>query len=161
MERSRSASGRYEERAMWCSTGWCIVTLTLGILAAPLAAGAQQAKVARVGYLTFSPITPGQAPMEAFRQGLRALGWVEGQNLVIETRSGEDRYERYADLVTELVRLKVEVIVTSVAPAIQAATHATDTIPIVFVTLADPEVLGFVDSLAQPGGTSRGWLASL
>src|SRR5215831_8563831 len=89
MERSRSASGRYEERAMWCSTGWCIVTLTLGILAAPLAAGAQQAKVARVGYLTFSPITPGQAPMEAFRQGLRALGWVEGQNLVIETRSGE------------------------------------------------------------------------
>src|SRR2546427_2628329 len=153
MERSRSASGRYEERTMWCSTSWCIVTLTLSILAAPLAARAQQAgQVARVGYLAFSPITPGQAPsLEAFRQGLRALGWVEGQNLVIETRSGEDRYERYADLATELVRLKVDVIVTSVAPAIQAAKHATETIPIVFVTLADPEVLGFVASLAQPG----------
>jgi putative ABC transport system substrate-binding protein len=143
---------------MWCSTGWCLVTLTLSLLAAPLAAGAQQAgQVARVGYLAFSPITPGQAPsLEAFRQGLRALGWVEGQNLVIETRSGEDRYERYADLVTELVSLKVDVIVTSVAPAIQAAKHTTETIPIVFVTLADPEVLGFVASLAQPGGNLTG-----
>jgi putative ABC transport system substrate-binding protein len=144
---------------MWCSTVWCIVTLTLSMLTAPLAAGAQQAgKVARVGYLAASPITPGRAPnLEAFRQGLRALGWVEGQNLVIETRSGEDSYERFADLVTELVRLKVDVIVTSVAPAIQAAKQATETIPIVFVTLADPEVLGFVASLAQPGGNLTGF----
>ena len=144
---------------MWCSTGWCIVTLTLSMLAAPLAAGAQQAgKVARVGYLVPSPITPGRAPsLEAFRQGLRELGWVEGQNLVIETRSGEDRYERLADLVTELVRLQVDVIVTGAAPAIQAAKHATETIPIVFVTLADPEVLGFVASLAQPGGNLTGF----
>ena len=148
---------------MWCSRVWCIVTLTLSLLAAPLAAGAQPAgQVARVGYLVSSPLTPGREPnLEALRQGLRALGWVEGQNLVIETRSGEDRYERFPDLVTELVRLKVDVIVTGVAPAIQAAKHATDTIPIVFVTLADPEVLGFIASLAQLGGTSQGWLASL
>ena len=143
---------------MWCSRVWCIVTLTLSLLAAPLAAGAQPAgQVARVGYLVSSPLTPGREPnLEALRQGLRALGWVEGQNLVIETRSGEDRYERFPDLVTELVRLKVDVIVTGVAPAIQAAKHATDTIPIVFVTLADPEVLGFIASLAQLGGNLTG-----
>ena len=136
---------------MWCSTGWCIVTRTLSMLTAPLAAGAQQAgKVARVGYLAASPITPERphSGLAALRQGRRELGWVEGQNLVIETRSGEDKYEQYVDLATELVRRKVDVIVTGVAPAIQAAKHATETIPIVFVPLADPEVLGFVASLA-------------
>src|SRR5262245_34041912 len=146
---------------MWCSTVWCIVLLTLYMLATPIAAGAQQVgKMARVGYLLASPITPGGAPtLEAFRQGLHELGWVEGQNLVIETRSPsvEDSYERFADLVTELVSLKVDVIVTSVAPAIQAAKHATATLPIVFVTLADPEMLGFVASLAQPRGNLTGF----
>ena len=145
---------------MWCSSVWCLVTLTLSILATPLAAGAQPAgKVARVGCLVVGPHTPERphSGLEAFRQGLRALGWVEGQNLVIESRVGEDKYEQYVGLAAELVGLNVDVIFASVAPAIRAAQHATATIPIVFATLADPEALGVVASLAQPGGNLTGF----
>ncbi len=134
----------------------CVVMLALALL---LTAEAQQAaKVARVGCLVGGPLTPERphSGLAAFRQGLHALGWVEGQNLVIEIRVGEDKYEQYVSLAAELVGLKVDVIFASVAPAIRAAQHDTATIPIVFATLADPEALGVVASLAQPGGNLTG-----
>ena len=93
--------------------------------------------------------------MEAFRQGLRDLGYVEGQNLVIEWRWAEGRDERLPDLAAELVQLQVEVIVVGGVAAIRAAQHATSTIPIVMAANYDPVGEGFIASLARPGGTSR------
>lgn len=100
---------------MWYSTVGCIVTLALSLLVAPLAADAQQAtKVHRVGRLNGgSPPSSPDPSLEAFRQGLRDLGYVEGQNLVIEDRYAEGRAERLPDLAAELVRLKVDVIVVA------------------------------------------------
>jgi putative ABC transport system substrate-binding protein len=148
-----------KEITMWFKPIRLVVALALVILTAPLAVDAQPPpKVYRIGWLSAgSPLPELDLLLDAFRQGLHDLGYVEGQNLVIEGRYAEDRYERFADLVTELVRLKVDVIVTGASPAIQAAKHATETIPIVFVTLVDPEVLGFVASLAQPGGNLTGF----
>jgi len=137
-----------------------IGTLTGGLLAAPLAAEAQQAgKVPRVGYL--SPLSGSdpqiQRGLDVFRQALRELGWVEGQNIAIEYRWAEGKYERLPDLATELVRLKVDVIVTvgGVPPA-QAAQRATKAIPIVASGTADPVAAGLVASLAWPGGNITG-----
>jgi putative ABC transport system substrate-binding protein len=131
-------------------------TLTGGLLAAPFAAEAQQAaKVARIGYLqTNLAATPHL--QEAFRQGLRDLGYVEGRNVVIEYRSAEGRIERLPALAAELVALKVDVIVTGGRPQNLAATQATKTIPIVFAAAADPVGSGFVTSLARPGGNVTG-----
>ena len=114
----------------------------------------QPKKIPRIGVLR-----PGLAAgpsYEAFRQGLRELGYVEGQNIVLEIRDGEAKAERLPDLAAELVRLKVDVIVTSSTPAIQAAKKATGTIPIVMAFSGDPVGTGLVASLAKPGGTSRG-----
>src|SRR5438128_9238833 len=98
---------------MWCSTVWCIVTLTLSLLAAPLAADAQQAgKVPRIGYLGLTSPSDRPPLLDAFRQGLRELGWVEGQNIVIDYRYAEGRVDRLPDLAAELVRLKVDLIVS-------------------------------------------------
>jgi ABC-type uncharacterized transport system substrate-binding protein len=124
------------------------------LLAAPLAAPAQQpGKTARVGF--FSIVT---SPFldEAFRQGLRELGYVEGQNIAIEYRSAEGKDERLPGLAAELVRLKVDVIVAASPPAIEAAKQATKTIPIVFTVSGDPVAEGFVASLARPGGNLTG-----
>jgi len=131
--------------------------LTLSFLVAPLCANTQQpGKVSRVGVLTPAfPTSEPYPPLEAFRQGLRALGYVEGQNLVIEYRYAEG-YERLTELAAELVRLQVEVIVASGGPAIRAAQHATHTIPIVMAGTADPVAAGFVASLARPGGNTTG-----
>ena len=107
-----------------------VLMLALVVL---LAAEAQQAgKMARIGCLVAGPLTPERphSCLVALRQGLRALGWVEGQNLVIETRAGEDMYAQYVDLAAELVGRQVDVIVANVAPAIRAAQQATATIPI-------------------------------
>jgi len=93
--------------------------------------------------------------MKAFEQGLRDLGYVEGQNLVIESRYAEGRLERLPDLATELVRLKVDVIVAGGSSGIRAAQRATRTIPIVMAVTGDAVREGFVASLAHPGGTSR------
>ena len=136
---------------MWCSAIGCIVTLTLSLLAAPLASDAQRVgKVARIGYL--SPVAPGPSPiLVAFRQGLGQLGWVEGENLAIEYRWAEGRLDPLPDLAAELVRLKVDVIVTW-GPAVGAAQQATRTIPIVIASTLDAVQSGFVASLAQPGG---------
>jgi putative tryptophan/tyrosine transport system substrate-binding protein len=136
---------------------------TGGLLAAPLAAGAQPAgKVYRIGYISNSPPnTPESSRMhEAFRQGLRERGWVEGRNAVIEWRFAEGRMERFPDLAADLVRLKVDLIVTTGGPAARAAKQATTTIPIVAVAVSDPVGQGFVASLARPGGNVTG-LATL
>jgi len=137
---------------MWYSAVGCIVTLTLSLLAAPLTAEAQEAThVYRIGLLNSAPTSR----VEAFRQSLRELGYVEGQNLVIESRYAEGSGERFPDLAAELVRLKVDVMVAG-GPAVRAAQHATRTIPIVMAGANDPVGDGFVASLAHPGGNITG-----
>jgi putative tryptophan/tyrosine transport system substrate-binding protein len=118
---------------------------------------AQQApKVAKIGYLL--PSTPVAAAhlVEAFRQGLRELGYVEGKNLVLEIRYGEARFERLPELARELVGLKLDVIATATDPAIAAVKRETQTIPIVMTNSTDPVGTGFVASLARPGGNVTG-----
>jgi putative ABC transport system substrate-binding protein len=101
-------------------------------------------------------VASNEANLSAFRQGLRELGYVEGQNLVIEYRSADGRAERFPDLATELVRLKVDVIVTRGTSAALGAKHVTETIPIVMASSGDPVFAGLVASLARPGGNVTG-----
>ena len=134
-----------------------IGTLAVFLLAAPLAAEAQApAKVPRIGFLSVRSLADNTHLLEAFRQGLRELGYVEGQNVAIEYRYAEERPERLPALAAELVRLKVDVIVTGGAPAPEAAKQATSTIPIVFAVAGDPVAVGLVASLARPGGNITG-----
>jgi len=127
-----------------------------GLLAAPLAAEAQQAaKVPRVGYLAFN-LAANPHFLEAFRQGLRDVGYVEGQNILIEYRSAEGQLERLPDLAAELVHVQVDVLVSEGTPPSLAAKQATRTIPIVFAASADAVGSGLVASLARPGGNVTG-----
>jgi putative tryptophan/tyrosine transport system substrate-binding protein len=129
----------------------------LGLLAAPLAADAQPAgKVYRIGVLEVVPVASNAANLSAFRQGLRELGYVEGQNVVIEYRSADGRAERFPDLAIELIRLNVDVIVTRGTPAALASKHATRTIPIVMASSGDPVATGIATSLAHPEGNVTG-----
>jgi ABC-type uncharacterized transport system substrate-binding protein len=122
----------------------------------PVAANAQQpAKVDRIGYLATS-LTASPHLREAFLQGLRDLGYVEGRNVVIEYRDLEGKYERIPALATELIALKVGVIVVTSTPSAVAVKQATKTIPIVFTWAADPVGSGLVTSLARPGGNITG-----
>jgi putative ABC transport system substrate-binding protein len=131
-------------------------TALLMLVAAPLPAGAQQpGKVYRVGFLWESPAVLPDG-IESFRRGLRDLGWVEGQNIVLEYRWGEGRYDRLHELAEELVRLKVDVIVAPSSVYVDAAKRATSTIPIIFAVHADPIGSGHVASLARPGGNITG-----
>jgi putative ABC transport system substrate-binding protein len=133
-----------------------IAVLSGGLLAAPLAAEAQQAaKVPRIGYLALNPAANPHLH-EAFRQGLRDLGYVEGRNVVIENRDAEGKPERLPALAAELVLLKVDVIVANPTVAALAAKQATSTLPIVFTVAADPVTSGLVTSLARPGGNVTG-----
>jgi putative ABC transport system substrate-binding protein len=116
----------------------------------------QPTKFARIGFLGSSPSKRVQVFVHAFRQGLRDLGYIEGQNAVIEYRYAEGRFDRLPKLADELLRSKVDVIFAQAAPAIRAAKQATKTIPIVFEMLADPVSAGFVASLARPGGNLTG-----
>jgi len=144
---------------MKTATGGLIVTLALGVLLAPLAAEAQQAgKVARIGILTGgSPEIPvEQAALDAFRQGLRELGYAEGQNIALDYRFAEERWERLSGLAAELVRLKVDVIFALYTPPALAAKQATSTIPVVAAAMADPVGDGLVASLARPRGNITG-----
>jgi putative ABC transport system substrate-binding protein len=129
-----------------------------GFIAMPAVARAQQAgKAHRIGFLSLqSGLT---STTEAFRQGLRELGYVEGRNLIIEYRWAARKEERLPGLAAELVRLKVEVIVTAAAPTVEAARRATSTIPIVMAAVADPVGSGLVASLARPGGNVTGLTA--
>jgi len=118
---------------------------------------AQQAgQLYRIGVLDVLGAASNEANLGAFRQGLQELGYVEGQNYVIEYRSADGRAERFPDLATELVRLKVDVIVTRGTSATLGARHVTDTIPIVMAASGDPVFSGLVASLARPGGNVTG-----
>ena len=127
------------------------------LLAVAVIAEAQQPKkVPRIGYLTITPLSANVARVEAFREGLRELGYVEGKNIVIEWRSGEGKLEREGELVAEAVRLKVDIIVTSGPTMTRAAKQATVSIPIVMTFDSDPVGNGFIVSLARPGGNITG-----
>src|SRR5258705_13023287 len=124
------------------------------------ASAQQPAKVPQIGFLGSLSFSTNPARREAFRQGLRELGYVEGKNIVIEWRSAEGKAERLPALAAELVRLKVDVIVTAGPGSTRAAKEATPTIPIVMGQDTDPVGNGFVASLARPGGNING-LATL
>ena len=116
----------------------------------------QTAKISRIGWLAAGSAS-GVAPLtDAFRQGLRQLGYVEGKNIVIEFRYAEGKFDRLPDLAAEIVHLKVDVIVVANTPAIHAVKKATATIPIVMVGPGDPVGLGLIASLARPGGNLTG-----
>jgi putative ABC transport system substrate-binding protein len=137
---------------------WLLATILL--TTAPPAEAQQPTKVPRIGYVSGTGNATNQGPyVEALRQGLRDLGYIEGKNFVIEYRGAEGKSERMPILVTELVELKVDVLVLTIG-AILAAKQATKTIPIVMVTQVDPVATGLVDSLARPGGNITG-LATL
>ena len=141
-----------------------IGSLTGGLLAAPLTAGTQQiGKAPRIGFLSpGSPSDAGRSPSNlavlfaAFREGLRELGYVEGQNIAIESRWAEGKDDRFPALAADLVRSKVDVIVAGSGAATQAAQEATRTIPIVMSLVNDPLGSGLVPSLAHPGGNVTG-----
>ena len=136
-----------------------VVVFSFGLLAAPLAADAQRAgKVPRIGFLVAASASDSAYArlIEAFRQGLRDLGYVEGRNIFIEYRYAGEKYEQLAALAAELVRLKVDVIVSHGTPGPSAAKQATSTIPIVMTGAGDPVGSGLVASLAQPGGNVTG-----
>ena len=137
-----------------------IIVLLVGLALAPFhLAEAQQKppKVPRIGYVsgTGDPSNPGPY-VEALRQGLRDLGYVDGKNIVIEYRGAEGKLDRVPSIVNELVQLEVDVLVLPIRSAILAAKHATKTIPIVIVTGGDPVATGLIDSLARPGGNITG-----
>src|SRR5580765_1268183 len=124
-------------------------------------AWAQQAgKIFRIGYLDPSTVSGSAVLVDAFRQELRKLGWIEGKNITIEYRFAEQKNERLPELAVELVRLKVDLIVTTGEPQALAAKGATSTIAIVMANAADPVGSGLIDSLARPGGNVTG-LSSL
>ena len=133
--------------------------LLLAFLVVPLAAAdAQEAgKVARIGFLGTASPSARSPGLDAFRQGLRELGWVEGQNIVIHYRLAEGTLDQARTLAAELARLKVDIIVTVGSQGVTAAKDATETIPIVMIAGgADPVGLGFIASLARPGGNVTG-----
>src|ERR1700730_5628615 len=127
------------------------------LLAAPLAAEAPQVgKVPRIGFLSVTSPSDRPPLLDAFRQGLRELGWVEGQNVVIEYRYAEGRVDRLPGLAAELVRLKVDLIVSWGTQGVTAAKNATETIPIVMIAVRDPVGTGVIASLVRPGGNVTG-----
>ena len=133
-----------------------IATLTVGILLTQLLSAAQKpAKVSRIGYLSAGPSGP-SPNIEVFREGLRALGYAEGQTIAIEYRYAAGRDDRLPGLAAELVRLKVDLIVTDSSPAARAAKNKTKIIPIVMAASGDPVGTGLVASLARPGGNITG-----
>ena len=134
-----------------------LATVAGGLLAAPFDAGAQQTgKGYRVGFLGNSTAALEANLVEPFREGLRDLGYREGQNIVIEYRWAEGKYERFPTLIAELMALKVDVIVTAGTPATQAVKKATTSVPLVMVAVGDPVGTGIVASLNRPGGNITG-----
>jgi putative ABC transport system substrate-binding protein len=125
-----------------------------GFVAAGFPARAQERKVYRIGMLESIPATQNAANLDALRRGLRDLGYVEGRNLVIEYRSADGHAARFPDLASELVRLKVDLMITRGTPAARAAKNATKTIPVVMATMGDPRAI--VGSFAHPGGNITG-----
>jgi putative ABC transport system substrate-binding protein len=136
---------------------WPLILIAAVLLTVATVANAQQTtKVSRIGYLTGASPSSMSARTEAFRQGLRELGYVEGKNIVIEYRYAEEKLDRLPALAAELVRLKVDVIVSGGPGATRPAKEATNTIPVVMTFDNDPVANGFVGSLARPGGNITG-----
>src|SRR5713226_3441218 len=133
----------------------CLLTTAL-LSTVPFVEAQQAKKIPRVGLLWDSPAMFPLA-IEAFHRGLRDLGWVDGQNIVVEHRWSEGQFDRLHELTEELVRLKVDVIVAPSSIYVEAAKRATSTIPIIFVSHADPIGSGHVASLARPGGNITGF----
>jgi putative tryptophan/tyrosine transport system substrate-binding protein len=125
-----------------------VLTLCAMLLALCVSTRAQQPRVPRIGWLSAAPLSANADRIEAFRQGLRELGYMEGKNIVIEWRSAEGKPDRVPTLVAELVQLKVDVIVTADSAATRPVKEATSTIPIVMAQDQDPIGNGFVASLA-------------
>jgi putative ABC transport system substrate-binding protein len=123
---------------------------------AAIAEAQPQEKIPRLGFLSTASLSSLSPRLEAFRQGLRTLGYIEGKNIEIEYRSADGKADRLPELAAELVRLKVDCIVTAGETPTRAAKQATSTIPIIMTTVGDPVVLGFVASLARPGGNITG-----
>ena len=142
---------------MWCSAVGFIVTLTLSMLAAPLAAVAQPAgKVPTIGFLNSSSAAAVAQQFEAFQQGLRALGYIEGQNMAIAQRYAEGRVERLPALAAELAALHVAVFVVNANSVAEAVQQTTTQIPIIMTAAEEPVHFGLAKSLARPGGTITG-----
>jgi putative tryptophan/tyrosine transport system substrate-binding protein len=152
-----AAASLHEDRTMTCRFIGLFVALTFSLLTAPPAAKALQAGgTVTIGYLGNSSPSLESDLVEAFRDGLRQLGYVEGQNLVISYQWAEGQQERHAILAQELVRLQPDVILTAGTPGTLAAKQATQSIPIVTALAGDPVAAGLVSSLAQPGGNVTG-----
>jgi putative tryptophan/tyrosine transport system substrate-binding protein len=142
------------ENLKW--VGLLAIVVTLAMCGA-VAQAQQQEKVAKIGWLGFRSAS-GQAPgTQVFRREFRALGYVEGKNIAFEYRDAEGKLDRLPAVADELVRLKVDVIVTASTAGSLAAKNATRTIPIVFHNVSDPVATGLVDSLARPGGNITGF----
>jgi putative ABC transport system substrate-binding protein len=133
-----------------------LILAVLLLASAPLAQAQQPGKVARIGFLASGSVASSAPLVQAFRQGLRESGYVEGKSIIIEYRYGEGRLERLPGLVADLVRLKVDIIVTGGRPSTRAGKQATSTIPIVMAAAGNPVGNGFVASLARPGGNITG-----
>jgi putative ABC transport system substrate-binding protein len=134
------------------------ISLCTILLALCVPAYAQQSgKIFRIGFLDDSTASSIAVRSEAFRQELRKLGWIEGKNVAIEYRFAERKLERLPELVADLLRLKVDLIVASGTPGVLAAKNATTTIPIVMTNAGDPMGAGLVASLARPGGNVTGF----
>ncbi len=137
-----------------------VLTLCAVLFALCGSAEAQQAgKVAHIGYLESSTASGSAVLLEALRQELRKLGWIEGKNITIEYRFSEQKRERLPELAADLVRLKVDLIVTTGEPTALAAKKATTSIPIVMANAGDPVMAALVASLARPGGNVTGLAA--
>src|SRR5688572_11761160 len=133
-----------------------LALLALVAASAPLCANAQQAKKPpKIGFLFFGTIAR-RPQVEGFHQGLKALGYIEGQNITIERREAQGKAERLAQLAQELVALEPDLIVAVTPPAAAAAQKATRTIPIVMLLVSDPVALGLAQSLGRPGGNMTG-----
>ena len=140
------------KRKIFCF-GLCALLLALE---SPAEAQQREKKVPVIGVLTGSTPSFNLPRLNAFREGLHDLGYIEGKNITIEYRNAEGKLDRLSDLAAELVLLKVDLIVASGDPSVRAAKHSTKTIPIVFVAASDPVGDGFVTSLAQPSGNATG-----
>jgi putative tryptophan/tyrosine transport system substrate-binding protein len=132
-----------------------LIAFILGLI--HVANAQQPTKISRVGYVSGTGDASNQGPfVEALRQGLRDLGYVEGKNFIIEYRGAEAKLDRVPSFIREFIQLKVDIIVAPIPGAIRAAKEATNTIPIVMVTGIDPVANGIVESLARPGGNITG-----
>jgi putative ABC transport system substrate-binding protein len=137
--------------------GVLVAILNFAVLAAPFAVHAQQAsKLPRIGFLGNSTEALEANLIGPFREGLRALGYVEGQNVLIEYRWAEGKYERFPALIAELLAVKVDVVVTAGTPATLAVKRATTSVPVVMIAVGDPVGTGIVPSLSHPGGNITG-----